>query len=163
MGRYLVGSDLSPEFLNTGHTDDVFHEDGKHFSFRQRLKSFARIGAISGAVFLRTITGISSGLVAFDTQSWQMNLATSFTVTWMFEIIEVVREGNSGTTDPRFPFVANMVAKSFALSLDDATISGPSSSVGIGDFPRFSICFWFFQNDLEPRASSSICSRIEDL
>ena len=60
MGRYLVGSDLSPEFLNTGHTDDVFHEDGKHFSFRQRLKSFARIGAISGAVFLRTITGISS-------------------------------------------------------------------------------------------------------
>ena len=64
IGRYFEESDRSYEFLNTGHTEEIFQEAGKHFSERQRLNSFASIGAISGAVFFRKMAGISSGPVA---------------------------------------------------------------------------------------------------
>lgn len=42
---------------------DTFHKLGMHFSFRQRLNSFASIGDNSGLVILRT-TGILFGPVA---------------------------------------------------------------------------------------------------
>ena len=66
IGLYLDGSDRSPEPLKTGHTEDVFHDLGKDFSFRQRLNNFVRIGDISGEMFFKTTTGISSGPVAFE-------------------------------------------------------------------------------------------------
>ena len=66
IGLYLDGSDRSPEPLKTGHTEDVFQNVGNDFSFRQRLNNFVRIGDISGEMFFKTTTGISSGPVVFE-------------------------------------------------------------------------------------------------
>ena len=63
--RYWEGADLSPAFLNTGQTAEVFQKVGKHLSFRQQLNSLARIGESSGLICLSTTTGILSGPVAF--------------------------------------------------------------------------------------------------
>ena len=114
ISRYFDGSHLSPEFLNTGQTDDIFHDDGKHFSFRQRLKSFNNIGASSGAVFFRTVMGISSGPVALEVESLLMKFRTFLTVTLTLERIELVRSIISDTEETRssrFPFEANIVPK----------------------------------------------------
>ena len=67
IGWYFEESDHSPEFLKTGQIDYICHELlEKHFSLRQRLKSFANIGDNSGDKFFKTTTGIWSGPVAFD-------------------------------------------------------------------------------------------------
>ena len=66
IGRYCDGEERSPEFVMTGQMRDNFDELGKHFSLKQRLKSFANIGDISGDRFFKTTTGTWSGPVAFD-------------------------------------------------------------------------------------------------
>ena len=166
IGLYLDGSALSPEFLKTGQTDENFQDDGKHFSVRQRLNSFVKIGASSGAVFFRTTTGISSGQVALETESLSIYLCTSLTVTLMFEIRLFVLEGNSGMGDPwssRFPFSAKRAPNRVALSFEEEITSGPLSNVGIGDLPLFRTLFVIFQNCLEPMTSASICNLTEAL
>ena len=69
-----------PEFLYTAQTEHFDHDDGKHRSRRQRLKSFARIGASSEPVFLSTTTGISSGPVALEVERREMKDLKSPTV-----------------------------------------------------------------------------------
>ena len=62
IGLYCDGEERSPEFLKTGQIEEIFHEVGKHFSLRQRLKSIASMGDISGDKFFKTTTGTSSGI-----------------------------------------------------------------------------------------------------
>ena len=60
------------------------------------MNSFARRGDISGQMFFRTMTGISSGPVAFVESRFLMLVAISFTVTVILLRRLSVREGKSG-------------------------------------------------------------------
>ena len=62
----VLALDLSPPFLNIGITNETFQQSGKQDSFRHILKSSATMYEILGSKFLRTTTGIISGLGAFD-------------------------------------------------------------------------------------------------
>ena len=46
--------DLFPTFLKTGTTDETFQQSGKRYSFRQILKSSAKMYESSGSQFFRT-------------------------------------------------------------------------------------------------------------
>ena len=81
IGLYCDGEERSPEFLKTGQIEEIFHEVGKHFSLRQRLKILASMGDISGDIFFKTMTGTSSGPVAFDDSRLWISLETSLTDT----------------------------------------------------------------------------------
>ena len=82
IGLYCDGEERSPEFLKTGQIEEIFHEVGKHFSLRQRLKILASMGDISGDIFFKTMTGTSSGPVAFDDSRLWISLETSLTDLW---------------------------------------------------------------------------------
>ena len=122
IGRYWKGADLSPAFLKTGQTAEVFQEVGKHLSFRQRLNSLARIGESSGLICLSTTTGILSGPVAFVESSSLMSFEICPAVTLRSQTFSSVTGGKSGGKQPRssrVEWAANLEAKRLALSVDE--------------------------------------------
>ena len=72
----FLAVDLSPTFLNTGSTDETFHQSGKQDSFRQILKSSASMHESSDSQFLRTTTGIQLGQDGFDESRFNMTFLT---------------------------------------------------------------------------------------
>jgi len=117
------------------------------------LNSFARRGDISGQMFFRTMTGISSGPVAFVESRFLMRVAMSFTVTVILLRRLSVREGKSGRGWPRSSRVeleAKFEAKRFALSIEEERTSGPFIMVGIVAFPLLRTLFVIRQNSREP-------------
>ena len=57
---------LPKTFLNTGTTDETFHESGKQNPFRHILKSLASMLKSSGIKLFRITTEIQSGPDAID-------------------------------------------------------------------------------------------------
>ena len=166
IGLYLDGSDLSPEFLKTGQTDESFQDDGNIFQWGNDWIVSPKLEQVQRQCFFRTTTGISSGPVAFEIESLPIYLCTSFTVSLIFEMRQFVREGNSGMGDPwssRFPFSANKAPNRVALSFEEKGTFGPLCNVWIVDLPLFRTLLVIFQNCLEPRACSSICNLSEAL
>ena len=96
IGRYLEGSHRSPEFLNTGHTDDLFQEFGKHDCRIHLLNSLDRMGDNSAVKFFRTTTGISSGPTALESSSRLMSLETADGVILRSDRSRAERCENSG-------------------------------------------------------------------
>ena len=66
MGRYLLGSERSPQFLKAGTILAHFQHSGKDDSDRHLLKSFESIGDNSGPHFLKIIAGMLSGPEAIE-------------------------------------------------------------------------------------------------
>ena len=95
---------------------------GKHFSFKQRLNSFDRIGDSSGCNCFKTTTGIGSGPVALPDSRLEMSLETSLTVTLKSGIVEGIREAKSGSgwlESSSVEFVAKFLVRSLALSEEE--------------------------------------------
>ena len=57
----FLAVDLSPTFLNTWTTYEIFQQSRKQDNFRHLLKSSASMYEFSGSQFFRTTTGIQSG------------------------------------------------------------------------------------------------------
>ena len=106
-------------FLKTGHTEDCFQIEGKHFRLTQWLNNFAKIGDNSGAMFLRTMAGMSSGPVAFEVERLDIRKVTSFAVILAYSRVLLVRSGKSGKrtfASSRLELMEKQFAKRLALS-----------------------------------------------
>ena len=142
--------------LKTGQTEDSFQISGKHFSFRQQLKSFAKRGDNSGLMFLRTTTWIPWGPVAFVESrpftSFPISLAvTENLLSWLS-----VSWGKSGRVWPwssRVELEAKLAANSFAFSEEEEITSGPCMRVGTEAFPLLRTFLEIFQNPRVPGLS----------
>ena len=92
--------DLSPIFLNTRTTNDIFQQSGKRDYNRQILKSSASIYKSSGSQFFRTTTGIQSGPVAFDESRFVMTFLTILAVTGVLCSFRLALERKTGKEIP---------------------------------------------------------------
>ena len=120
IGRYLLGSDLSPSFLNTDTTMKISNrKENKHL-----LYNLPRTGESSGEHILRTMTGILSGASGFrctkiidcttNHSGSDLRAKSLFSTRWKI--------GKLSEPSLRLELHEKFLAKGFALSIE---MSGP--------------------------------------
>ena len=137
-GQWFLAVDLFPTCLNTGTTDETFHQSGKQESFRHLLKSSAGMQESSGWQFFTTISGIQLGPDAFDKSRFIMTFLTILGVTEILCSFRLVLEEKTVKEMPessRLDFLEKFSANNFAFSNAENNTSWPLNRGGIEDWP----------------------------
>ena len=102
-----------------------------------------------GSQFFTTITGIQSGLDAFDESRFVMTFLTTLRVMEILCSFWLVLEGKIGKEIPeslRLEFLEKFLANNFALLDAEGNTSGPLNRGGIADLPLLRTLLAICQN-----------------